>query len=336
MADGKTMLTRDEFEKIALRLYEFCEYPAVRYNIMYKLLGTPYDDPKLDELRPAFLSSDIVEELYQTQGMYGNWGSVFDKDYSVKAKIPTTAVGIDRCLYIGLTLEDRDILFMAKEFLEGFLDGSSKIPLYGKNERAIPWQRAGICNLLEDIQAYNELCDKTYLQWLYIAERTFEDGEYSYERERDAQHEVFLTREARLIPMQFSLILKRREKVSLQLEEAMLHTYGEQAYREGYFWRESPERLPEIFKNKYMSRWFYSFNQLSTFRGSGCYLDESIDWLLSQRQEDGLWDWGSQVKDPWGYFKYFSCTRNYTHNRIVNASMEVLSFMKKYMDNNSL
>lgn len=115
------MSLRDEFRKSVDRLYEFCEYPAVRYKILFHLLDTPYDDPSLTELREAFLKSDIVEELYREQDYSGGWGRLYSKDYSVKAKFPTSMTAINRCLYIGLTIEDRDILLRAYEYLEDFL-----------------------------------------------------------------------------------------------------------------------------------------------------------------------------------------------------------------------
>lgn len=90
------------------------------------------------------MKSDIVEEMYQTQDVNGGWGRFQSKDYSVKAKIPTSSVGIVRCLYIGLTVEDRDILFMAEEYLKGLLLGTSREKNWEKNERATPWRRAGV------------------------------------------------------------------------------------------------------------------------------------------------------------------------------------------------
>jgi len=332
----KTMGLRDEFIKSAMRLYEFCQYPAVRYKILFHLLDTPYDDEKLSELRKDFLKSDIVEELYHEQDIYGGWGPLHSKDYSVKAKFPTSLVAINRCLYIGLTIEDRDILLCAYEYLESFLKGTSHEKLYNKNERAIPWQLGQICEAIESIKPHNSLCDITYSQWLYIAERAYESGEYSYERERAAQHEVFLTRENRLVPMQFGLLLKRRENVSEELEDAMLRHHGEHAYYNGYFWQNCPAKLPDNFVYEKTRRWFPSFNYINQFRGSKIYLSEAVDWLLSNRNVDGLlWDWGSQIKDPWGYFGYFSTNRNYKHNRIVDCSMEILNFLKKYIDNNN-
>lgn len=97
------MSLRDEFIKSAMRLYEF---------------------------RKNFLKSDIVEELYREQDIYGGWGRLHSKDYSVKAKFSTSLVAINRCLYIGLTIDDRDILLSAYEYLESFLLGTSHERLY--------------------------------------------------------------------------------------------------------------------------------------------------------------------------------------------------------------
>ena len=327
-------MTKEDFQKHAMALYEFCEYPAVRYKILFSLLDTPYEDNSLTELRKEFLKSDIVEEMYQLQDMNGGWGKLQSKDYSVKAKIPTSATGINRCLYIGLTLEDRDILFQAREYLLALLEGTGTEKLYDKNERAIPWQKAEICNLLEAISPYTEECDDTYSQWSYIASRAYETGEYSYEADRAAQHEVFLTREDRLVPMQSELLLKRRDKLPAEMETAMLHHLGGIASREGHFWDKTPDKLPEDFKNNKMRRWFHTFNYINQFRGSGLYLADAVSWLQKQAREDGLWDWGPQVNDPWGYFGYFSCNRHYQYNRVVDCTMEILSFLKKYIENN--
>ena len=205
----------------------------------------------------------VLEQLYNEQDIKGGWGQFRSKDYSVKTVFPTSQVAIRRCLYIGLTYDDRDILMLANEYLEGILDGTIKAKCSEKNERANPWQTAEVCEQIEAIRPNNPICDSTIAQWNYIAGRAYEDGEYSYERDRAAQHEVFLTREARLVPMQPGLLLKRRGQLG------------------------------------------------------------------------SIWDYGPQIKDPWGYFGNFSINRKYAHNRVVDCTMEILSFLFKYIENNT-
>ena len=238
---------------------------------------------------------------------------------------------INRCLYIGLTIEDRDILLLAYEYLEEFLKGTSKEKLPTTNERAVPWITAEICATIEAIKPYNELCDRTYNEWFYIASRAYESGEYSYERERAAQHEIFWTKEDRLVPMQFGLLLKRRDEIPPELEDCMLRHHGEHAYNHGHFWDGTPKALPENFIYNKTRRWFHTFNYINQFRGSAIYLADAVNWLMANKNADGLWDWGSQIKDPWGYFGYFSTNRNYKHNRVVDCTMEVLNFLKNIL-----
>lgn len=328
------MTIKELLQDTALRLYDFCAYPAVRYKILFHLLDRPYDDPELTALRPAFHASDIVEELYQAQDRHGGWGRFQSKDYAAKDTFPTSVTAINRCLYIGLTIEDRDILLCANEYLEAHLSGTAHEKFRNTNERIIPWNAAKFCELMEAIQPYNPLCDRTYSEWRYIAGRAFESGEYSYERERAAQHEIFWTREDRLVPMQTELLLKRRDQVPPELEDAMLRHYGEHVYRHGHFWHNCPEKLPEKFVYDKTRRWFHSFNYINQFRGSAVYLADAVNWLAENQNAGGLWDWGGQTKDPWGYFGYFSTNRNHRHNRVVDCTIEILSFLKKYIDHN--
>ena len=64
------------------------------------------------------------------------------------------------------------------------------------------------------------------------------------------------------------------------------------------------------------------------------HIDSVAAWLLENRGEDGAWDYGTQVKDPGGYFGYFSLTRDRVHNRRVDCTMEVLSVLNGCLDKN--
>lgn len=321
-------------------LHEYCPYPAVRYNLLTRILGLPEQDARVSSLKKEFLTSDIADEMAETQDRRGGWGHLVSKDYSVKAKIPTSSVGISRCLYIGLTLDDRDILFDANEYLEGLLTGRVQEQIFEKNERARPWTEAMICGHLESISKTvgrtNPLCDEVIAKWQYIASRAYEDGEYSHERDKAAQQEIFYTHEDRLIPMQSGLILSRRDGISRDTEDAMLRHLGGHAASHGHFWDKTVYSLPQSFRSDKTRRWMATFEYINQFRGSSLYLADAAEWLLSQADERGLWDWGTQTKDPWGYFRYFSLSRKYTLNRTVDCTMEILFFLKQYNENNSI
>jgi hypothetical protein len=201
------MMTRERFKNYAQNLYNWCEYPAVKYKVALEFLGVPYQE--LAELRQEFLKSDIVAELRNTQDYDGKWGSnlndATDKNPEIKTKFSQhTMCALNRCLYIGLRLEDEsDILILALEYLEEILKDKTYSLLrkytQGRNEREIPWQLSSIAGMVEAISPDNNLCDDLYNQWNYIAICAFEDGEYSHERDKKAQHELLGTRENRLV-----------------------------------------------------------------------------------------------------------------------------------------
>lgn len=334
------MNIKDEMIYSAKCLYDFCEYPAVKYRLYHTILkhNKKYvlSEEEEKKLYQDFIKSDIVEELYQTQDDEGAWGPLFSKDYTMRAKIPTTMTGVERCIYIGLTVDDRDMLFMAKDYLEMIVEGRDRKATAGWKGRGKFWGLSGTSDLLEAIETYNPINDDFYQKWKFIAEKTFEDGTYSYEREKNAQHEIFDFKDNRLIPMFYTMLIKRRSEITPEFEDILLHTYGQKAYDEGFFWRESPKQLPDTFCQPKMNRWFRTLNHINLFKGTTEYLQNAAEWLLEQRGDNGIWDWGSQIRDPWGYFNYFSCNRHYSYNRIVNGSMEVLLFLAKYIENNNL
>jgi len=167
------MLTRENFKKYAQNLYDRCEYPAVKYKAALDFLDLPYD--KLADLRREFLKSDIVMELRNTQDYYGKWSgklnSVTDKNPEIKTKfMRTTLNALNRCLYIGLRLEDdSDILTLSLEYLEEILEDKSysllRKYIRGNNERLIPWNIYAIASMIEAISPNHELCDDIFNQW---------------------------------------------------------------------------------------------------------------------------------------------------------------------------
>ena len=231
--------TREFLKSAAMCLYEQCEYPAVRYCILTKLLGKQAHE----ELYSAFLYSDIVEELYKTQDAEGGWGPLESKDYTVKAKFPTSAVAINRCLYIGLKKDDRDILFMAKEYLESFLLGTAREKVRTTNERIFPWRTALVCHLLESIEPNNPLCDRTYYEWLYMR-AAFEHSGTRHERERDARTRCLHVRQDSC-RCRSSCLLNAARTSRSKLEDAMLRRYGGHANEHGHFWEKTPQKCPK-------------------------------------------------------------------------------------------
>jgi len=340
------MLTRENFKKYAQSLYDWCSYPAVKYKAALDFLDMRYDE--LADLRGEFLKSDIVMELRDTQDYHGKWSGklhdVTDKKPEIKTKFTrSTMCALSRCLYIGLRLEDdSDILTLSLEYLEEILQDKTcsllKKYISGNNEREIPWQLSSVAGMVEAISPNNNLCDDIYNQWNYIAVCAFEDGEYSHERDKKAQHELLGTREDRLVPLTVPLGLLLKRGITPELEKAMLDYYGKGAYYNGYFWDKKLDKIGDTpFVDKFTQRYFPTIEHINQFKHTRKYLDATIDWFESCKNQDNLWDCGPQASfDPWGSWRYFATNKNYKYNRLVHCTMEILHVFKKYLDNNNL
>lgn len=325
---------RDAYATAVAHVFTHTDNAAARYKLAFRGLGLAYNAGPLAALRPLYLQSDVIEQLSREQRWNGGWGPLRDKDYSVKAAFPTTFVALERCLYLGLTLEDSDILLRALEYLELYLQGTPPEPLYNKNERAIPWQMAEIAGWAERIQPGNPHVDRLFYEWVMIAVQAFAGGAYSHERDAAAQHTLLGTREKRLVPMPLDLLLARRDALPEGMEAAMRDHYGLDAFQNGFFWAVNLLTLPETFAHKHARRAFHTVKYINRFHGTARYLAPYLRWLWAQRGEDGFWDWGPQVNDPWGYHSSFSLARRDKKTRTLDCTMEVLDVIGAYLANN--
>jgi len=328
------MITQKNFNKYTDNLLDFNKYPAVEYKILKDFKNLDYNDEKLKKLRIEFLSSDIVAEMAECQDYDGHWGPFFSKDYSKKDKIPTTSVGIERCLYIGLSKVDNDILFVINDWLENVFDDKIAYDYYEKNERALHSQRYRFAECLESITPNTEIIDSLYDKWLYIADEAFKSGEYSYDDDKNIQHQLLGTHQQRLSYMPVKLLTMRKNNLPVELNDKMRDYYAKHAAENGHFWDKNLYEFPENFTNPKTSRWFHTLNYVNMFRNTEKYMQTALEWLENVQNSDNLWDYGTQTKDPWGYFKYFSLTKNHKYNRIINCTIEVLTVFKQYLDNN--
>lgn len=332
------MYTRREFENTAAEIMEKSPYPAVKYKIMRDFLGKKFNDTGFNEIYRDFKESDIVSELAHEQLNDGSWGHLIHTDYSVKRKIINTCAGVSRCCYIGLSpdYDAHGIAESALEYLKKVCSNEIRIPMYEKNERAPHVHDYTVAGMIESMSPHDSLCDDLWNKWSYIALRSFESGEYNYEADFKAQNQVFGIKGKRLIPHPLGFILSRRKELAPFTEPSMLDYYGTGAYYHGYFWPEPLSALPDSFKWEKTHRLVPVIERINCFANTKYLLGDVMEWLIQSRGDDGFWDWGKQMPDPFGYRRYMSLTKSYNLNRKINCSIEILSLLKTYIDNNSI
>jgi hypothetical protein len=93
--------------------------------------------------------------------------------------------------------------------------------------------------------------------------------------------------------------------------------------------------LPNSFRNSKTSRHMNTMESMVCFRNASVYLQPAVEWLLAGRDEDGLWDYGPQAADPFGYTRKLAAPDwRKPVNRKLDCTMEVLVLLKEYIRNN--
>jgi hypothetical protein len=308
--------------------------PVIRHKILKDILKTEKNDQELKVLKAAVIDSPLVKELEDEQLYDGSWGRFHWKDYSVRNKFPTTCIAIDRALYLGLEKQDM-ILDNALAHVEEVIQGKVRLPdPYEVNERWPALHKNRIAYCLEKLDPYNQYVDSVWHTWLYIVSRVFQDGNYSYEMDKKAQYEVFGITGSRLVPIPFELLLLRNDSIPPMLEQAMLDYCWERHCTQGYLWPEAKlNQLPETFKCNKTRRWLNTMEFFVRFRECEKYVQPVVEWVWNSKIREGFWDFGPQMKDPWGYFRYLSEDGwKKAENRLYDCSMEMLLILRTFCD----
>jgi hypothetical protein len=160
--------------------------------------------------------------------------------------------------------------------------------------------------------------------WTTIAERTLASGEYDPEAEIRAHREL-----SGASVKNSYLVLRNRYALTLlgsragQLPKKLERTLVSWIWRDerGIGYLDAPlSRVPPRMQTGFLDRWFTSLEIVSRFPSWGGFAVDAMDWLWSQQDERGLWDFGP-VSVP------LSESRRRKENRRHDWSMRILALL---------
>ena len=310
--------------------------PAIvpRYRILRDVLKIPSFSQELIEARNALKRSGGVHELQEEQRDDGSWGAFHSRSTKLKQRIPSTEVGVERSLSLGLDSEHL-ILQMASEYIIRIMSGEIIFPDYHeKNDRWQTGMRLFLASTLSLIDPGNSILDAERQLWLEILSRSFQSGVYSANDESKAHADLT----GATVKGSY-LVLNNRYQINLLTSVPTLIPIELQRYFFSWIWS-SPEgigyldiplnRTP-LHKPGRMDRWLASLELLCRFdRDSTPELSNSIEWIWSQRQDSGLWDFGSRPSS----IAYLPMSDNWRYriNRTIDWSTRILCLLREYYD----
>jgi hypothetical protein len=307
---------------------------VVHFRLCRDVLKQSSNATELRNAKRILKDSKNVQELTNEQWENGGWGAFHSRSTKLKQKIPSTEIGVERALVLGLDASHL-VLEKAAKYILNIREDKIAFPDYHeKNDRWQTGMRLFLASTLSLIQPSHPILNVDRELWYAIAQKTFRSGKYNEEDEIKAHIELsgatvkgsYLVLNNRY---QLNILGSIPGVLSTELETALLKWLWEKPDGIGYLGiplRRKPPSKPGQF-----DRWLASLELLArTFPSWVYFAQESIEWLWEKQNEQGYWDFGPRpssisnlpLSDSW----------RGKNNRVFDWTTRVLVLLRKYCD----
>jgi len=228
-----------EIEARANQILDQSPGPVVKHRLLRDVLRRPLSNPHLQAAHQNLNNSLNVQTLAAEQREDGGWGAFHSRSTRRKQKIPSTEVGVERALALGLDAVHQ-VLNKAAEYILKIMEGRLEFPdNHEVNDRWQTGMRLFLASTLALIQPDHPILDEDRALWQEITQRAFQSGEYRAEDEIAAQRELTgaTVKGSYLVLFnryQVNVLGSKPHTVSPELEKALLRWLWERPYGIGY------------------------------------------------------------------------------------------------------
>lgn len=241
---------------------------------------------------------------------------------------------IRKLLSFGLN-KDHVCLKTVSDYLVKVLKNEEEWNQYEKQDNPLWFPKMFVplvsAAMLSLIDKNHPLLEKPRQQWAYIAKEAFSGGYYDMNRNIDAIADCFeLSSKRPITPFNYyCLILLASDKNSSYLDrttdQALIDFCINQASAIGYVYNNKPSDMIEISVQNRDSRdfwhWIRALSIISQFHGWSSYKDKYCDWILSQANRDGLWEFPKKFD--------FTLSNSWRgKNKVIDSSIYVIKMLK--------
>ncbi|NIV29306.1 MAG: hypothetical protein GWN58_07305 [Anaerolineae bacterium] len=322
-------------ERTALRVLEQGAGEVVRYRLLRDVLRRPDDDPELKRARGRLDLSRCVQELEGEQREDGGWGPFHSRSTRLKQRIPSTEVGVERALALGLD-RSHPVLQKAVAYIIDIMESRREFP--DRHERNDRWEigmRLFLASTLSLIEPEHEILNEDRELWVEITRRTFRSGEYSEEDEVAAHAELTgaTVKDSYLVlnnRYSLSVLGSARGLLSPELEGALLDWLWNREDGIGYLCIPLSGE-PPCEKAGHFDRWLTSLEMLGRlFPGWVDCAWEAVEWIWEQRDAEGTWDFGPRPSS--GSYLPLSDSWRRRQDRRFDWTARVLVLLRRFCD----
>ena len=275
--------------------------PIPRFVLLKNFKAMTPNDPIYTSLYKQVCDHRFVKSFEETQNERGFWPPFHGYTEGVVRKL----------LYFGLD-KDHPCLKTVSYYLEKVLNNEEEWDQYEKQDNPLWFPKMFVplvtAATLSMIDKDHPLLEGPRRQWTYIAKESFSDGHYDNKRNIDAIAECFgFSTKRPIAPFNYySLILLAPGKNTSFLDETTDRALTDFCMKEagalGYVYNSKPSDMIEISVQNRDSRdfwhWVRALSIISQFHGWSSYKDKYCDWIISQANCDGLWEFPKKFDFP--------------------------------------
>ena len=309
---------------------------VVRVLLLRDVLHKPPDDTELQQVLGGLQYSRCVQELASEQWADGGWGAFHSRSTRRKQNIPSTEVGVERALALGLEAS-HPILDKATSYILEIMQGKIAFSDYQeKNDRWQTGMRLFLASTLSLIHPGHLALEADRALWRKIAERAFQSGNYSEEDEIRAHAELtgatvkdsYLVLSSRY---QLCILGSLPGTIDAGLERALLQWLWTKPDGIGYLG--IPLCQPPPSKPGPFDRWLVSLELLSRRFPSWVHFSRAlIEWIWEQRDARGYWNFGPKPSSS--SVLPFSDDWRDRQNRTFDWTTRILVLLRRYCEGN--
>lgn len=320
--DNSTLIT-----DIADKLLDMKPDPIPEFILLKEFKKVHPDSREYQNAYDRVCSHRFVEDIEMQQNERGFWQPFHGYSEDM----------IRRCLSFGLD-RDHPCLRRVTDYIIKVLNNEEHWDQSEKQdnirwwpEMFVPLASAGILSIIDP---KNEILGLHRRRWAYFADIAFSKGYYDKEAESKAQHEYFGFITKRTIPAFFYynlLLLAPTDKESYindDVDQALVdHSMSSIDHIMYVYNCRLSDFVPvEIQRrdSRDFCHWLRALSLISQFRGWKKYKQKYYDWVLSQRNEEGLWE---LPKKPNRYDFPLSDSWKSRKNQIIDSTIMVLRFL---------
>ncbi|NYB74060.1 hypothetical protein HZF24_07880 [Sedimentibacter hydroxybenzoicus DSM 7310] len=240
-----------------------------------------------------------TKEIIALQEDDGKWGCFHSLSQSYQSSI-TTEQALRRLLYLGYTIED-ECIKKAVAYMNDCLIGKKEIP--DRREKLHNWDiftelilAAWIRIFRNDNVNANSVAEK----WSNIISSAFSSGEYDHEEYISTYHKILgiKPKGGRFIDfVNFYPLSLLAGCLDEETESAFIEYVLNKDTGIYYIYDHKIYTLPNAFKSRDASRFLGAIELLSKYKASKAKLRFVVNWLESNKNQDGKWDMGSVTND---------------------------------------